>query len=88
MIEALASGVPVAGFPVRGPVDIIGLSGTGLLGGGARIGALDVDLESAMRRALSVDRAACAAEGRRYGWNRCTDQFFAGLVPTRVALAA
>jgi glycosyltransferase involved in cell wall biosynthesis len=88
MIEALASGVPVAGFPVRGPIDIIGLTGAGLLGGGGRIGALDVDLVSAMRRALSVDRATCAAEGRRYGWDRCTDQFFAGLVPTRVALAA
>jgi glycosyltransferase involved in cell wall biosynthesis len=82
MIEALASGVPVAGFPVRGPIDIIGVGGTGMFGGTASIGALDEDLEIAMRGALAADRAACVAEGRRYGWDRCTDQFLAGLAPT------
>jgi len=83
MIEALASGVPVAGFPVRGPIDIIGEGGVGMFGGAARIGALDEDLEAAIRLAMTADRAACAAEGRRYGWDRCTGQFLAGLVPTR-----
>ncbi|PXA86354.1 alpha-mannosyltransferase [Nostoc sp. 3335mG] len=82
MIEALASGVPVAGFPVRGPIDIIGADGFGMFGGAARIGALDEDLEAAIRIAMTADRAACAAEGRRYGWDRCTGQFFSGLVPT------
>jgi glycosyltransferase involved in cell wall biosynthesis len=81
MIEALASGVPVAAFPVRGPIDIIGASGTGMFGGAARIGALDDDLESAIRRAMAADRGACAEEGRRYSWDRCTRQFLSGLVP-------
>ncbi|MBA2934229.1 glycosyltransferase family 1 protein [Sphingomonas sp. CGMCC 1.13654] len=81
MIEALASGVPVAAFPVRGPIDIVGASGTGMFGGLARIGALDDDLEEAIRLAMTADRAACAGEGRRYSWERCTAQFLAGLAP-------
>ena len=77
-IEALASGVPVAAFPVRGPLDIIGTHGCGH-GGHARIGALDENLDSAIALALSADRSACAAEGQRYSWSNCTDQFLAGL---------
>jgi glycosyltransferase involved in cell wall biosynthesis len=85
MIEALASGVPVAGFPVRGPIDIIGRAETGLLGGDIRIGALDADLEVAIHRALTLNRAGCVAEGHRYGWDLCTEQFLEGLVPMSVA---
>ena len=81
MIEALASGVPVAAFPVRGPIDIIGADGLGMFGGAARIGALDGDLGAAIRLAMSADRDACAGEGRRYSWQRCTGQFLAGLAP-------
>jgi len=81
MIEALASGVPVAAFPVQGPLDIVGRDGTGLAGGAGRpVGALDPDLETAIRKALPLDRRDCVAEGRRYGWDRCTAQFLAGLV--------
>ncbi|WBO22038.1 glycosyltransferase family 4 protein [Sphingomonas abietis] len=84
MIEALASGVPVVGFPVRGPIDIIGMAGTGMFGGTVPIGALDDSLESAIDRARQAGRAACVTEGRRYGWDRCTDQFLAGLASTKV----
>lgn len=78
-IEALASGLPVAGFPVAGPIDIIGLDGKGMHGGAERIGALDEDLEAAIRLALTADRQACAAEGERYEWDLCTDRFLEGL---------
>jgi glycosyltransferase involved in cell wall biosynthesis len=84
MIEALASGLPVAGFPVRGPIDIIGADGIGMFGGSTRIGALDEDLEAAIRLAMTADRTACTAEGRRYGWDRCTGQFLSGLVSTDI----
>lgn len=78
-IEALASGLPVAAFPVPGPIDILGPDGTGMHGGGKRIGALDDDLEAAIRLALTADRQACAEEGERYEWDHCTDRFLAGL---------
>ena len=77
MIEALASGVPVAAFPVPGPLDIVGLDGRGA--GGAPIGALDTDLAAAIRRAGDARREDCVAEAARYTWERCTGQFFAGL---------
>jgi glycosyltransferase involved in cell wall biosynthesis len=70
VIEALASGTPVAAYPVRGPLDIIGTMGRGLGGHATRIGALDENLAMAIRR---------------YDWERCTDQFLAGLRPGRAA---
>lgn len=78
-IEALASGVPVAAFPVPGPLDIIGLNGRGVHSGKRPIGALDEDLSKAITRALNADRVAAAAEAQHYSWDRCTDLFLAGL---------
>lgn len=80
-IEALASGLPVAAYPVRGSVDIVGADGRGVHGGTGRIGALDEDLAVAITIAQSADRAACRAEAERYSWARCTDAFVAGLAP-------
>jgi glycosyltransferase involved in cell wall biosynthesis len=75
MIEALACGVPVAAYPVTGPIDIVTDD---------RLGALDPDLGAAVARALRTgDPAACAAEGRRYTWANCTEQFLSNLVPVR-----
>ena len=79
MIEALASGVPVAAHLAPGAVDIIGRDGLG--GGEKRIGALAEHLPDAIARALTADRAACVAAGRRYDWAACVDQFADGLVP-------
>jgi len=78
-IEALACGVPVAAYPVRGPIDIIGVEGRGIHRGQRRIGALDGDLGAAIRKALSGDRVAAAAEARHYAWDRCTERFMEGL---------
>jgi glycosyltransferase involved in cell wall biosynthesis len=79
MVEALASGVPVAAYPVAGPLDILGLAATGTGGDRKPIGALDQDLGKAIALALTADRGACATEGRRYDWARCTDQFLGGI---------
>jgi glycosyltransferase involved in cell wall biosynthesis len=78
-IEALACGLPVAAFPVRGPIDIIGSDGRGIHGGQRRIGALDEDLAAAIRRALTADSVAASTEARHYSWARCTDLFLEGL---------
>lgn len=73
VIEALASGLPVAAYPATGPIDIVTRDA---------LGAIDNDLGAAVRRALTAgDPSACAAEGAAYTWDRCTRQFFANLVP-------
>lgn len=78
-IEALACGVPVAGYPVAGPIDIIGKDGRGMHGGKAIIGALDEDLGKAVAGALKADRAAAVKEALNYSWENCTRRFLAGL---------
>jgi glycosyltransferase involved in cell wall biosynthesis len=102
IIEALASGTPVAGFPVPGPLDILGEDGLGRIGYGAApapgaappsvpVGAVGPDLGAAMLAALACDRAACAAFGARFSWEHACDQFIAALTETEVppsALAA
>lgn len=76
VIESLASGVPVAAFPVTGPIDILGPDGRGPDGTLARsAGAVDDNLEDAIRRALKVDRVAAIELGAQFTWERATDQF-------------
>lgn len=90
-IEALASGTPVAAYPVRGPIDILGADGRGVHGGKRRIGGVDAHLAVAIQRALTADRVAAAAEARHYSWEACTDRFLEGLatdVPKEIALPA
>ena len=88
IIEALASGTPVAGFPVPGPLDILGPDGHGTEGPKARVGGVDVDLAVAMRDALTANRSDCAAYGSRFSWDRSCDQFLAALTPVDFAAVA
>jgi len=81
-IEALACGVPIAAYPVPGPLDIVGINGRGIHGGTSPIGALDADLGVAIGRALHANRSSAAAEALHYGWEVCTDRFLAGLAIT------
>jgi glycosyltransferase involved in cell wall biosynthesis len=78
-IEALASGLPVAAYLVRGPIDILGADGRGTHGGKRRIGGIDQHLAVAIQRALTADPVAAAAEARHYRWEACTDRFLDGL---------
>ncbi|MDB5704031.1 MAG: alpha-mannosyltransferase [Sphingomonas bacterium] len=71
MIEALACGVPVAAYPVTGPVDILTDA----------VGAMDEDLTAAIARALTKDHAACADYGRTFTWEASARQFLSALVP-------
>jgi glycosyltransferase involved in cell wall biosynthesis len=75
VIEALASGLPVAAYPVTGPMDIVTRD---------ELGALDEDLGRAVERALaSGNPTACAEEGARYTWTNCTQQFLGNLMPVK-----
>ncbi len=78
IIEALASGTPVAGYPVAGPLDILGADGLGM-GFGARVGGVDSDLGLAMAQALTANRADCARYGASFSWDRSLDQFLSAL---------
>jgi glycosyltransferase involved in cell wall biosynthesis len=74
-LEALASGVPVAAFPVTGPLDVIG---------SASVGALNQDLRQACLDALTISRDVCRAHALGFSWARSAAQFLANLHPIRV----
>src|SRR5580693_2999604 len=65
-LEALASGVPVAAFPVTGPKDVIADN---------PVGVLHEDLAVACMGALSLSRDACRAFALDYSWENSARQF-------------
>ena len=69
-LEALASGVPIAAFPVTGPKDLVGNN---------PIGALNEDLRAACLAALDVSRDACRAFALGYSWENSARQFIGNL---------
>jgi len=70
LLEALASGVPVAALPVPGPIDVIG---------NHPCGVLDEDLQKAAMQALRIDPALCRRHAERFSWEACSRQFLAHL---------
>jgi glycosyltransferase involved in cell wall biosynthesis len=64
-LEALASGVPVAAFPVTGPKDVIN----------PMIGALNHDLRTACLEALQASREECRAFALNRSWDNSARQF-------------
>jgi glycosyltransferase involved in cell wall biosynthesis len=72
LLEALASGLPVAAFPVAGPLDVIG---------DAPVGRLDHDLRRAALGCLGISRAACREYALGFSWRASAQQFLDNLVP-------
>lgn len=70
LVEAMASGLPVAAYPVAGPLDVVGDS---------HAGALDERLEKAIERALKIPRAAALAQARSFSWEAAVSQFEAAI---------
>jgi glycosyltransferase involved in cell wall biosynthesis len=71
LLEALACGVPVAAYPVAGPVDVIGDSGAG---------CLNNDLGRAVQDALAIPADVCRRQAERFSWEASTQQFLDNLV--------
>jgi glycosyltransferase involved in cell wall biosynthesis len=76
-LEALASGVPIAAFPVMGPRDVIG---------GNPVGVLDEDLRAACLAALGLSRHACRSFALGHSWDNSASQFIGHV--RKVATAA
>jgi glycosyltransferase involved in cell wall biosynthesis len=75
LLEALACGLPVAAYPVQGPLDVVGE---------APVGALDEDLRKACLKALEIAHAPKTPTPREFAlghsWRACTLQFLKNIV--------
>ncbi len=74
LLEALAAGLPVAAFPVTGPLDVLG---------DAPVGYLDTDLRRAALACLTIAREGCRAHALKFSWRATAQQFLGNLVPAR-----
>jgi diacylglycerol kinase/glycosyltransferase involved in cell wall biosynthesis len=70
LLEAMGCGLPVAAFPVTGPIDVVGDSGAGALNDDLKKGCLD---------ALMIDRKSVRLHAETFSWEAATDLFFSHL---------
>ncbi len=74
LLEALASGLPVAAFPVTGPRDVIG---------DEPVGALNDDLRIACLTAVTIPPQACLAFAARHTWEASARAFVENITNVR-----
>jgi glycosyltransferase involved in cell wall biosynthesis len=74
LLEALASGLPVAAFPVTGPRDVIG---------SAPVGALNEDLREACLAAMTISPQACLAFAATHTWEASARAFVQNIINVR-----
>jgi glycosyltransferase involved in cell wall biosynthesis len=72
LLEALASGLPVAAFPVPGPIDVVG---------GAPVGRLYENLAQAAEDSLEISRDACRQYALSFTWETCAETLLGYMVP-------
>jgi glycosyltransferase involved in cell wall biosynthesis len=65
ILESLASGTPVAAYPVTGPIDIII----------PQVGYVNDNLEVAIKNALLCDRTICRNYAEQFSWQKVVDVF-------------
>jgi glycosyltransferase involved in cell wall biosynthesis len=73
MLESMATGTPVAAFPVEGPLEVVGAQAVG--------GALHHDLTMAWYQALAIPRHEAYLRARQFSWSYAAQQFVSYLVP-------
>jgi hypothetical protein len=71
MLEALACGVPVAAYPVSGPMDVLT---------DPKAGVLSSNLKAAALKALTLDPGAARAHALRYSWENSARQFIENMM--------
>jgi glycosyltransferase involved in cell wall biosynthesis len=71
LLEALASGLPIAAFPVPGPADVVD---------GQAVGVLDRDLRAAALAALSIPKSRCRDFAHGRSWDRSAREFLDNIV--------
>lgn len=70
LLEAMASGLPIAAYPVMGPVDVVRRGVTGIL---------DNDLSRAVSEAMTLDREVIRREALTFSWERTAEVFVTNL---------
>ena len=70
MLEAMACGVPVAAYPVTGPIDVVQQGVTGIL---------DEDLAKAVHKALQLSPADARRYAEEHSWMAATREFYSHL---------
>jgi glycosyltransferase involved in cell wall biosynthesis len=78
MLEAMASGTPVAAYPVDGPLEVLGKPD-----GSHHGGVLDEDLQRACYRAMAVPRHEARVRSLDFSWVHAAQLFEGYLVPVR-----
>ncbi|MBN9354189.1 MAG: glycosyltransferase family 1 protein [Hyphomicrobium denitrificans] len=76
MLEAMASGLPIAAFPVMGPIDIVTPGLTGILSD---------DLREAALQALELDPLKVRAEAKNFDWSSVGEIFIDNVYQARGA---
>jgi glycosyltransferase involved in cell wall biosynthesis len=71
LVEAMASGLPVAALPVTGPIDIVR---------DGESGVLDNDLRAAAMRALELDRDVVRQQSLKFSWAQCAQMFIDNVI--------
>jgi glycosyltransferase involved in cell wall biosynthesis len=74
MLEANACGVPVAAYPVTGPIDVVQQNKTGVL---------DADLHRACLAALNLGSQGCIDYARSCSWEKCAQTVVDAVEPIR-----
>jgi glycosyltransferase involved in cell wall biosynthesis len=72
LLEAMACGLPVAAYPVTGPIDVLGESSAGVM---------SEDLQSACLEALKIPRTVARAHAEKFSWAAASEQFARHLKP-------
>lgn len=71
MVEAMACGLPVAAYPVTGPIDVVE---------SGRSGYLSDNLHQACLKCLALSRHQAIERAQQFNWKKSTQEFVRGLV--------